>query len=289
VRAVVLDAEGTARPAESPEPFGEGELVHVRACGLCGSDVEKLGLSGRPGAVLGHEIAGTLDDGTPVTVMHRVPCGECDRCLAGHGSTCAEFSLLRIDPGGFAERLRASHVVRLPDSLGELDAIWVEPLACVLRAAHRVPRGTVHVVGCGAIGRLWVQVLRERGDEVTASDPRADRLRHAFELGASPRRAEVGAAVLTAHGGLDDALEALAPGGTLLVFASPVPGSLDAVYRRELRVVGSRSALPEHFHAALELLQSLSLPPVDVLPLERFAEGVERYRSGASLKVAFAP
>jgi hypothetical protein len=64
---------------------------------------------------------------------------------------------------------------------------------------------------------------------------------------------------------------------------------LDAVYRRELLVVGSRSALPEHFHASLELLPSLTLPPVDVLPLERFAEGVERYRSGASLKVAFAP
>jgi L-iditol 2-dehydrogenase len=289
VRAVVLDAEGTARPAERPEPFGEGELVHIRACGLCGSDAEKLGLGGRQGTVLGHEVVGALDDGTRVTVMHRVPCGSCDRCLAGHGSTCAEFAQLRIDPGGFAERLRATHVVRLPDTLGELDGIWVEPLACVLRAADRVPRGAVRVVGCGAIGQLWVQVLRRRGDQVSAADPREDRLRRALELGATASDAEVGAVVLTAHGGLESALASLAPGGTLLVFASPSPASLDPVYRRELHVLGSRSALPEHFAAAIQVLPSLTLPPVDVLPLERFAEGVDRYRSGTSLKVAFTP
>ena len=289
MRAVVLDADGTARPADCPEPPGENSLVHVRACGLCGSDVEKLGLGGRAGAVLGHEVDGELADGTRVTVMHRVPCGECERCLGGHGSTCAEFSRLRIDPGGFAERLRASHVVPLPAALGELDGIWVEPLACVLRAADRVPRGSVHVVGCGAIGLLWVQVLLGRGDEVSASDPRDDRLRRAFGLGAMVNGAVADATVLTAHSGVEDALERLTPGGTLLLFASPSPASLDAVYRSELQVVGSRSALPEHFAAAIELLPSLALPPVEVLPLERFAEGVERYRTGASLKVAFAP
>jgi L-iditol 2-dehydrogenase len=239
--------------------------------------------------VLGHEVAGTLDDGTRVTVMHRVPCGNCERCRAGHGSTCAEFGRLRIQPGGFAERLRASHVVALPDELGELDGIWVEPLACVLRAAGRVPRGTVHVVGCGAIGLLWVQVLLRRGDEVVVSELLDDRRRQALALGASAVRGEVAAAVLTAHGGIEGALETLAPGGTLLVFASPAPAGLDSVYRRELQVVGSRSALPEHFAAAIELLPVLTLPAVELLPLERFAEGVDRYRSGAALKVAFTP
>jgi L-iditol 2-dehydrogenase len=289
VRAVVLDADGTARPEERPEPLGSGELVHVRACGLCGSDVEKLGERGRAGAVLGHEVAGELDDGTRVTVMHRVPCGSCARCRSGHGSTCEEFARVRIEPGGFAERLLATQVVPLPAGLGDLDGIWVEPLACVLRAAERVPRGSVHVVGCGAIGLLWVQVLAGRGDEVSASDVREERLRRALEFGAGPAGVEAGAAVLTAHGGVEPALESLAPGGTLLVFASPAPAGLDAVYRRELHVVGSRSALPEHFAHAVALLPSLTLPPVDLLPLERFAEGVERYRSGASLKVAFTP
>jgi threonine dehydrogenase-like Zn-dependent dehydrogenase len=43
VRAVVLDAAGQPALAELPEPQGDGELVRVLACGLCGSDVEKLG------------------------------------------------------------------------------------------------------------------------------------------------------------------------------------------------------------------------------------------------------
>jgi L-iditol 2-dehydrogenase len=171
VRAVSLDADGLPELVDLPEPAGPGLLVEVRACGLCGSDVEKLGRAA-PGTVLGHEVVGTLDNGDRVTVVHRVPCGQCERCRTGHQSTCGEFREVRISPGGFAERLRASYCVPLPDALGEHDGVWVEPLACVLRGAELVPRGRVAVVGCGAIGQLWVQALVGRGDEAVAVDPR---------------------------------------------------------------------------------------------------------------------
>lgn len=292
MRAVVLDADGLPQLADLPEPTGPGRLVRVRACGLCGSDVEKLGRAAA-GTVLGHEVAGELEDGVRVTVMHRVPCGSCERCLAGHPSTCDEFRKLQIAPGGFAEQLRATHCVRLPDTLDEHSGVWVEPLACVLRAAESVPRGRVLVVGCGAIGQLWVQVLHRRGDEVVALDPRPERLATAHQLGAETEdRDPVGAAVLTAAAGINDALHRLAPGGTLLVFSAPaedVATSLEAVYRKELHVVGSRSAAPAHFAAAVELLPALVLPEVTVLPLERFVEGVELYRRGEALKVVFTP
>jgi L-iditol 2-dehydrogenase len=291
VRAVVLDADGLPELAELPEPSGAGRLVRVRGCGLCGSDVEKLGRAAA-GTVLGHEVAGELEDGRRVTVMHRVPCGVCERCRAGHHSTCLEFRELRISPGGFAEQLRATHCVPLPDSLGELDGVWVEPLACVLRAAELVPRGRVLVVGCGAIGRLWIQVLVRRGDSVVAIDPRPERLAGARELGAELDDEPVVASVLTAPAGVDDALARLEPGGTLLVFAAPpgaVPTSLENVYRNELRIVGSRSASPDSFRLAVEALPSLVLPPVTTLPLERFREGVEMYRRGGALKVVFTP
>jgi threonine dehydrogenase-like Zn-dependent dehydrogenase len=91
---------------------------------------------------------------------------------------------------------------------------------------------------------------------------------------------------------LNDALRRLDPGGTLLVFAAPeheVPVSLDAVYRNELRVVGSRSATPPYFRLACDLLPTLVLPEVTTLPLERFLEGVELYRRGDALKVVFTP
>jgi L-iditol 2-dehydrogenase len=291
VRAVVLDADGLPELAHLPEPTGSGLLVRVLACGLCGSDVEKLGRAAR-GTVLGHEVAGVLEDGSRVTVVHRVPCGTCERCRAGHQSTCGEFRELRIAPGGFAEQLRATHCVPLPDVLGEHDGVWVEPLACVLRAAESLPRGRVLVVGAGAIGQLWIQVLRRRGDEVIALDPRAARLEQAWLLGAGTDVDPVDAAVVTAHGGVNDALQRLVPGGTLLVFAAPeedVPVSLDGVYRKELRVVGSRSATPAYFRDAIELIPLLVLPEVTTLPLDRFLAGVELYRRGDTLKVVFTP
>jgi threonine dehydrogenase-like Zn-dependent dehydrogenase len=291
VRAVVLDGDGLPELADLPEPTAPGVLVRVHACGLCGSDVEKLGRA-TAGTVLGHEIVGELEDGARVTVVHRVPCGTCERCLAGHESTCATFGEVRIVPGGFSERLRAVHCIPLPDSISGNDGIWIEPLACVLRASELVPPGRVLVVGCGAIGHLWVQVLRRRGDQVVAVDPQAERLTAAEQLGAVADAGPVGSAVVTAAGGVNDALRRLDPGGTLLVFSAPqhdLPMSLDVIYRQELHVVGSRSATPSYFRDAIEVLPALTLPDVTVLPLERFHEGVDLYRRGEVLKIVFVP
>jgi len=265
--------------------------VRVRACGLCGSDVEKLGRA-PAGTVLGHEIAGELENGDRVTVVSHVPCGTCARCRAGHQSTCGEFRASRVEPGGFAELVRASHCVPVPPELDELASVYVEPLACVLRAVERVPRGRVLVAGCGSVGLLFVQVLLARGDEVAVLEPRADRLARALDLGATELRDPVAAAVLTAPAALNDALARLEPGGTLLVFAAPpepVPAALDAIYRKELSVVGSRSATPAYFRDAIALLPSLVLPDVVRLPLDRFAEGLDLYRRGDALKVVFEP
>jgi threonine dehydrogenase-like Zn-dependent dehydrogenase len=201
------------------------------------------------------------------------------------------FVDVQVDPGGFAERLRATHVLPLPATVGAGDGVWIEPLACVLRALDAVPRGRVLVIGCGAVGLLWVQALLLRGDEVAASDPRADRLERAVTLGATHEGA-VDAAVVTAPAGLGEALARVEPGGTVLVFAAPpgaIPVELDVVYRKELSIVGSRSATPEAFAAALEALPAFALPETTKLPLDRFEEGLELYRSGAALKVVFVP
>lgn len=81
----------------------------------------------------------------------------------------------------------------------------------------------------------------------------------------------------------------MVPGGTVLVFATggAVPG--DVVYRRELNLVGSRSATPRHMQHALAQLEQLEIPEPVVLPLERFDEGLELFRSRAVLEVVFTP
>jgi L-iditol 2-dehydrogenase len=281
VRAVVLDAGGRPRLADVSEPDGEGELVRVRACGLCGSDVEKLGHA-PAGTVLGHEVVAEREDGTRVVLVHHLPCGECERCRAGHESTCAAFRAATIVPGGFAALARARETIPVGDGLPDAIATYAEPLACVLRGAERVPRGRVLVVGQGFVGRLFGEVLRRRGDDVFAVDTRRER------AGREPD-GPVGAAVICAPGGADDAARNVEPGGSLLVFADAGTLDLDTVYRRELSVSGSRSATPRHLREAVALLPKLDVPEPTVLPLEEFAEGLELYRSGASLKVVFTP
>lgn len=282
MRAVVLGPDGQPTLGDLPEPDGPGDLVRVLACGLCGSDVEKLDAA-HAGVVLGHEVVAETTDGRRVALVHHQACGACPRCLAGHESLCAHFAEPTIRPGGLAERVRATAGwVELPDGVDDARGTMVEPLACVLRGVRRVAPGRVLVVGHGFVGRLFAEVLRRRGDDVFAVD-------------ADPRRAgrapdgPVDTVVLSGRGGVDTALAALRPGGCLLVFADAGAVPAAAVYRGELTVVGVRSASPETMAAAAALLPELDLPEPTVLPLERFAEGLALFRARDALKVVLTP
>jgi len=281
VRAIVLDAGGQPVLSDVPAPGGPGAVARVLACGLCGSDVEKLDAA-HAGSVLGHEVVAELEDGRRVALVHHLPCGECERCLAGHESTCERFAASTIRPGGFAEHVCAEEWLDLPDAWPDWRGTMVEPLACVLRGAARIPRGRVLIVGNGFVGRLFGLVLERRGDEVFAVD-------------VDPRRAgrapdgPVDAAILSGSGGVVTALEAVAPGGTVLVFADAGEIPAAAVYRRELTLLGARSATPAYMREALALLHDLEVPEPVVLPLERFAEGLELFLRRDTLKVVFTP
>jgi L-iditol 2-dehydrogenase len=280
VRAVVLNSSGQPELAELSEPEGP-DVLRVLACGLCGSDVEKIGHAPE-GTVLGHEVVAEAD-GKRVALIHHRPCGECARCRAGHESTCEEFAAATIEPGGFAEQVAAlGGWVHLPDGVDDALGSYAEPLACVLRGAERVPPGEVLVLGGGFVGRLFAAVLSRRGDTVYVRD--ADPARG----GPEPSGA-VGAVVVCAPGAGADALAAIEPGGTMLVFADA--GGLDAadVYRREVTITGSRSATRRHMEEAVTLLPELDLPEPLVLPLDHFDEGLAAYRNREALKVVFRP
>ena len=272
---MVLDEEGRPRLGDIPAP---PDAMRVLACGLCGSDVEKLGVA-PAGTVLGHEVVAERADGARVALIHHLPCGECARCAAGHESTCERFAAATIVPGGFAEAVAAADGIELPDGLDYATGTYLEPLACVLRGAERVPHGRVLVVGQGFVGRLFAEVLRLRGDDVFAIDIRPER------AGREPD-GPVDAAVLCAPAA---PLDAVAPGGTVLVFSPAAPVDLELVYRNELTLTGSRSATPRHMREALALLPRLDVPAPTVLPLSRFEEGLDLYGAGHALKVVFVP
>jgi L-iditol 2-dehydrogenase len=292
MRAVVLDDAGQPALAQVPEPDGSGALVDVVACGLCGTDVQKIGRAA-PGTVLGHEVVARDAEGRRVALVHHLPCGECERCRSGHETTCERFPEPTILPGGFAERADAVQTIALPDEVDDATGTFAEPLACVLRAVERLPRGRVLVVGCGFAGLLFVQALVRRGDDVLAADPLAHRLELALGYGAQAfDDGRVDAAVLCAHGGLDGALAALEPGGMLLLFSWLVDrAAIDfaTVLRRELTLAGSCSATPAAMRDAIALLPKLDSIPTVTLPLERFAHGLELYRSHEAVKVVFTP
>jgi threonine dehydrogenase-like Zn-dependent dehydrogenase len=148
------------------------------------------------------------------------------------------------------------------------------------------------VVGCGFAGLLFTQVLVRRGDDVLAADPLPHRLELALGYGAAPKDGAVDAVVLCAHTGLDQAVATLAPGGTFLVFAwltEPIPVDFEPILRRELTLVGSCSATPAAMRDAVVLLPELDPIPTVTLPLERFAEGLDLYRSHEAVKVVFTP
>jgi L-iditol 2-dehydrogenase len=255
--------------------------VDVLACGLCGSDVEKIGHAA-PGTVLGHEVVARTAQGARVALIHHRSCGACARCRAGHESTCERFPEPTIVPGGFAANVRADGWVELPDAIDDARGTYVEPLACVLRGADQLPRGRILVVGNGFIGRLFGAVLERRGDTVFAVD------RNPSRAGTAPD-GPVDAAVLCAPGGAETALDAVEPGGTVLFFADA--GTLPAatIYRHELTLIGSRSATAAHMEQAVALLPGLELPEPTVLPLERFEDGLAQFREGRVLKVVFVP
>ena len=291
MRAVVLDAAGLPALADVPEPEGAGKLVRVRACGLCGTDVQKLGRA-PAGSVLGHEVVAEDEEGRRVALVHHLPCGECERCRAGHETTCARFPEPTIAPGGFAERVRSAASIALPDEVDDATGTFAEPLACVLRAVERIPGG-----GCSwsaAASPASSSCRRWSGAATRCSPPTRcpHRLERALGYGAEPADGPVDAAVLCAHAGLDGALAALEPGGTLLLFSwlvDAAPLDFEQVLRRELTLVGSCSATPAAMREAVALLPELDPIPAVTMPLERFAEGLELYRSHEAVKVVFTP
>src|SRR5512145_1960522 len=164
----------TVEVVERPVPAGEGVRVRVRAAGICGSDLHMVAGRFLGDVVLGHEVAGVTDDGTPVAIEPLSPCGACAACVRGDYNLCERGPRMIHGvgcDGGMADELRvpARALVRLPAGVALGDASLVEPLAVVLHGLRRAGlRGgeRVAVVGGGAIGLCAVAAARAAGAEV---------------------------------------------------------------------------------------------------------------------------
>ena len=292
MRAVVLDDAGQpalARGARAGRP-GRARV----ACARAGSAARTSRSSaGRPPAPCsGTRWSPRTRGGRRVALVHHLPCGECERCRAGHETTCERFPEPTIVPGGFAERARAAETIPLPDEIDDAAGTFAEPLACVLRAVERVPRGRVLVVGCGFAGLLFVAGARAPRGRRLRRRPAAHRLELALGYGAEPADGPVDAAVLCAHAGLDGALAALEPGGTLLVFswlAEPAPVDFERSCRRELTLVGSLLGDAGGDARGGRPPPRARPDPDGDAAARALRRGLELYRRHEALKVVFTP
>jgi len=328
VRAAVYYSNRDVRLEERPRPpVGPGEiLIRIEASGICGSDVLEWYRIRKAPLVLGHEIAGTVEEagegapfapGDRVVATHHVPCGSCRYCLTDRHSVCDTLRTTSFDPGGFAEFVRVPApqtrvgTFLLPDGVTFEEGSFVEPLACVVRGqrlAGMRPGMTVAVLGSGLSGLLHVQLARALGaGRIVATDVSAYRREAARSAGADlvvPAGQPVPASDLVivcaaADAALRQGLETVDRGGTLLMFALMDPGTtfpmcMNRLFTDGVRIVHSYAGPPADMRTALDLIASRR---VDVcalvshrLPLAATGDGFRlTSEAGDSLKIIVEP
>ncbi|MEW5841084.1 zinc-dependent dehydrogenase [Nitrososphaera sp.] len=190
-------------PAMAAE--GGDVLVRMRACGLCGSDLEKVyGEYGMSSGRLGHEPAGEVvavgrsvkgfAPGDRVFIHHHVPCYSCHYCLHGDYTMCPEYQRSNIAPCGLAEQFLVPEwnvsrggLIKLPDSMTFDEASLIEPLACCIRAWNKCSfqRGDdIAILGAGPAGLMHVLLAKAFGaGKIFVSDINDFRLKYAERYG----------------------------------------------------------------------------------------------------------
>ena len=268
MKAAFLNGPYDVRIDDVPVPrIGAGEvLVEMKACGVCGTDIEKIQGKFITPPKLGHEVAGkVIETGKDVTsiqagdrafVHHHVPCYTCHYCRRGDLTMCEEFIRTNLDPCGLAEyfrvpdpNVRRGAVLKLPDNVSFETGTLVEPVGCCIRGLSKTQLefgDDVLVIGAGPIGLIMVDLLRLRSPRtVTVSEPVDYRLKAAKKFGAdhlvNPKEEDVRERVLeiTEGRGVDlvvvavgsakvtaKGIDCARKGGRVLQFGAPPKGDI---------------------------------------------------------------
>ncbi len=247
-----------------------GSDVHYYTHGRIGEQVVSYPFT------VGHECAGVVREvgagvselrvGDRVAIDPAMPCGGCDQCLGGRAHTCRKLRFLGCP--GQAEGSLSEFIVmpagscfRLEEHQSFEDGVLSEPLsiglyACALAGDLKGKR--IGVLGCGPIGLSVILPARALGAErIYATDPIAYRGAMAMHAGADwagDTTAEDTTAEIVERepllldyvfeccgqqAAVDQAIELLKPGGTLLMIGIPaedrISFPIDRMRRKEIR------------------------------------------------------
>lgn len=229
----------------------------------------------------GHECAGVVEEvgravtrvkpGDAVVIDPAVSCGACDQCRTGRPHTCRKLLFLGHYgelTGGMAELAVAPerNCVPLPGKMTVVQGALAEPLSIALYAAGlggSVRGKSAAVLGTGPIGLCLIMALKAEGSgPVYATEIVEARLAAAGKAGAdwtgNPDREDIVESIRSRESlgldiafescgeqsALDQAIDVLKPGGTLVVVGIPLEPRVtfdsSKVRRREIRVQNVR-------------------------------------------------
>jgi L-iditol 2-dehydrogenase len=327
VKSARLYAPGDLRLLNEPAPIaGVGEkLIHVKVVGVCGSDLHWYREGGIGDARLdhplipGHEFSGVTESGLRMAVDPAIPCGKCELCLQGHPNLCEQviFAGHGACDGALREYIPWDQncLFTIPDTITDDDGAMLEPLGVAIHAvdlAHLKVGMTVGVFGCGPIGLLIIQLARVSGvRQVIATDLLDHRLSAAKTLGADQsfrvkgrldvkfipevtggRGVDVAFEVAGEQDAVDDAFEAVVPGGKVILAGIPREDCTSftaSTARRKGLTIKLVRRMKHTYPRAIDLV---SKGQVDVrslvthhFPLEKAAEAFAVAESREGLKV----
>jgi 2-desacetyl-2-hydroxyethyl bacteriochlorophyllide A dehydrogenase len=308
----VRSIEGGVAVVDLDEPPGIGEVLDIKATSICGSDLSYIRFGSRN--ILGHELAGTREDGTAVVVEAIYGCMECDQCRRGAYNLCPTHGQRALGisaDGGMSEQFRAptARLVPLPSGFDVRDASIVEPAAVSWHALGLAETGAgtrVAVVGAGALGLLAVAGARRLGAEDIALEARHPHQKEAGErLGARVGADGLYDVVVEAAGSeasLARCGELVAPGGTIVVLGvhfGPVQLDWMPLFHKEARVIPSLGYCAHDSGREMEDAAAMLADDPEIartlithrFPIEEAAEAfrVASDRAGGAVRVVIEP
>ena len=312
-------------------------LVKVQACGICGSDVMEWYRLKKAPRVLGHEMAGDIIKvgknvkkikvGDRIFVSHHVPCNNCSFCKNGQHTLCKTLHSTNFYPGGFAEYLKVPEinvdrgVFVLPKEMSYEEGAFIEPLACAVRGmriADMKSGQSVLVLGSGVAGLLNIKLVKAMGaSKIFATDIDDYRLKTAEKMGADVvinAKENVSEEVKKHNGGkladlvilcagvpsaAKQAMDSVATGGTILLFAPTEPGveipmPMFELWNKQVKIVSTYAGAPRDLKEAIELLRTKKVKVTDMIshrfPLSKAAEGFKlAAQAKDSIKIIIEP
>ncbi len=312
-------------------------LVKVQTCGICGSDVMEWYRLRKAPRVLGHEMAGDIVKvgkkvkkfkvGDRIFVSHHVPCNICSFCENNQHTLCKTLHSTNFYPGGFSEYLKVPKinvdcgVFILPKEISYEEGAFIEPLACVdrgMRIAGVKSGKSVLVLGSGVAGLLNIKLAKAMGaKKIFATDINDFRLKTAKKMGADiiinakeniqkviekNNNGKLADLVILCAGvpsAAKQAMNSVATGGTILLFAPTEPGvkvlvPLFDLWNKQVKIVSTYAGAPNDLKNAIGLIKSKKVKVTDMithrLPLSKTAEGFKlAAKAENSIKIIIEP